>query len=109
SLRAHLAAQLSLLHLSDRDKQLVALLIDSLDDGGYLPQTLEEIAAMLPPELEVELEELSIALRHLQHMEPTGIGARSLAECLGLQLAALPAETPYLNEAAEIVRNHLDA
>ncbi|MGP1609186.1 MAG: RNA polymerase factor sigma-54 [Burkholderiales bacterium] len=109
SLRAHLAAQLSLLHLSDRDKQLVALLIDSLDDGGYLPQSLEEVAAMLPPELEVEPEELSIALQHLQHMEPTGIGARSLAECLGLQLAALPAETPYRNEALEIVRHHLDA
>lgn len=109
SLRAHLAAQLSVLHLSDRDKQLVAMLIDSLDDGGYLPQTLEEIAAMLPPELEVEPEELSTALQHLQHMEPTGIGARSLAECLSLQLAALPADTPYRDAALEIVRNHLDA
>lgn len=109
SLRVHLAAQLSVLHLSDRDKQLVAMLIDSLDDGGYLPQTLEEIAAMLPPELEVEPEELSTALQHLQHMEPTGIGARSLAECLGLQLAALPADTPYRDAALEIVRNHLDA
>ena len=109
SLRAHLAGQLSLMHLSDRDKQLVAMLIDSLDDGGYLPQTLEEIAAMLPPELEVEPEELSIALQHLQHLEPTGIGARSLAECLSLQLAALPADTPYRDEALEIVRNHLDA
>lgn len=109
SLRAHLSAQLSVLHLSDRDKQLVAMLIDSLDDGGYLPQTLEEIAAMLPPELEVEPEELSTALQHLQHMEPTGIGARSLAECLGLQLAALPADTPYRDAALEIVRNHLDA
>ncbi len=109
SLRVHLAAQLSVLHLSDRDKQLVAMLIDSLDDGGYLPQTLEEIAAMLPPELEVEPEELSTALQHLQHMEPTGIGARSLAECLSLQLAALPADTPYRDAALEIVRNHLDA
>ena len=109
SLRVHLAAQLSLLHLSDRDKQLVAMLIDSLDDGGYLPQTLEEIAAMLPPELEVAPEELSIALQHLQHLEPTGTGARSLAECLGLQLAALPADTPYRDEALEIVRHHLDA
>lgn len=109
SLRAHLSSQLSVLHLSDRDKQLVGMLIDSLDDGGYLPQTLEEIAAMLPPELEVEPEELSIALQHLQHMEPTGIGARSLAECLGLQLAALPADTPYRDQALEIVRNHLDA
>ena len=109
SLRAHLTAQLALLHLSERDKQLVSLLIDSLDDGGYLPQSLEEIAAMLPAELEVAPEELSIALQHLQNLEPTGIGARSLAECLTLQLMALPADTPYRSEALEIVRHHLDA
>ncbi len=108
NLRAHLTGQLALLHLSDRDRQLAGLLIDSLDDGGYLPQPLEEIAAMLPAELEVEPEELSIALRHLQHLEPTGVGARSLAECLMLQLDALPAETPYREQAREIVREHLD-
>ena len=109
NLRAHLTGQLALLHLSDRDRQLVGLLIDSLDDGGYLPQSLEEIAGMLPAELEVEPEELSIALRHLQHLEPTGVGARSLAECLMLQLDALPADTPYREQAREIVRDHLDA
>ncbi len=109
SLRAHLAGQLSVLHIPERDKRLVSLLIDSLDDGGYLPQTLEEIAEMLPPELEVAPEELSIALQHLQHMEPTGIGARSLAECLSLQLAAMPPDAPYRDAALEIVRNHLDA
>ncbi len=109
NLRAHLTGQLALLHLSDRDRQLVGLLIDSLDDGGYLPQSLEEIAGMLPAELEVEPEELSIALRHLQHLEPTGVGARSLAECLMLQLDALEADTPYREQAREIVRDHLDA
>jgi RNA polymerase sigma-54 factor len=109
NLRAHLNAQLALLHLSDRDRQLVGLLIDSLDEGGYMTQSLEEIAAMLPPELGVEPEELSIALRHLQHLEPTGVGARSLAECLTLQLDALPPETPYREQARQIVRDHLDA
>lgn len=109
NLRTHLAGQLALLNITERDQRLVALLIDSLDDGGYLPQTLEEIAAMLPPELEVEPEELSIALQHLQHMEPTGIGARSLAECLTLQLGVLPADTPFRDAALEIVQHHLDA
>jgi len=107
-LRAHLGAQLSLLHLSDHDKQLVGLLIDSLNDDGYLPQTLEDVGAMLPPELEVAPEELSTALQHLQHLEPTGVGARNLAECLMLQLAALPADTPHREAAMEIVNNHLD-
>ena len=109
NLRAHLNGQLALLHLSDRDRQLVGLLIDSLDDGGYMTQSLEEIAAMLPAELEVEPEELSIALQHLQHLEPTGVGARSLAECLTLQLDALPPDTPYRVQAREIVGEHLDA
>ncbi|MDP1674477.1 MAG: RNA polymerase factor sigma-54 [Burkholderiales bacterium] len=109
NLREHLTGQLALLHLSDRDRQLVGLLIDSLDEGGYMTQSLEEIAAMLPDELEVEPEELSIALQHLQHLEPTGVGARSLAECLRLQLDALPPDTPYREQAQEIVREHLDA
>jgi RNA polymerase sigma-54 factor len=109
TLRAHLFAQLSLTKLPERDRRLVALLIDSLDDGGYLTQSLEEFIEILPPELEVELEELQIALKHLQHLEPAGIGARNLSECLSLQLAVLPAETPYRAEAIDTVRNHLEA
>jgi RNA polymerase sigma-54 factor len=74
-----------------------------------LPQSLEEIGEMLPPELDVNHDDLSIALQHLQHLEPIGIGARNLAECLSLQLAALPDDTPQRDAALEIVRNHLDA
>jgi RNA polymerase sigma-54 factor len=109
SLRAHLLAQLSLTNLSGRDRRLVALLIDSLDDDGYLTQSLEEIAALLPPELDVEIEDLQIALRHLQNMEPAGVGARNLSECLTLQLAVMPPDTPFLGAALETTRNHLDA
>ncbi len=108
SLRAHLLSQISLTNLSGRDHQLVALLIDSLDDDGYLTQSLEELAAFLPAELEVDLDELQIALKHLQHLEPAGVGARSLGECLALQLAALPPDTPHLGEALETARNHLE-
>ncbi|MBI3042880.1 MAG: RNA polymerase factor sigma-54 [Betaproteobacteria bacterium] len=108
TLRAHLVAQLSLTNLSDRDRRLVSLLIDSLDDDGYLTQSLEEVAALLPPELEVELGELQVALKHLQNCEPAGVGARSLSECLVLQLSALPKDTPHLGEALEIARNHLE-
>ena len=109
TLRAHLLAQLSLTKLSERDRRLVILFIDSLDEGGYLTQSLEEFSEILPPELEVEAEELQIALKHLQNLEPAGIGARNLSECLALQLAALPEDTPYRNEALDTVRNHLEA
>ena len=108
TLRQHLISQLSLTKLSERDRTLVTLLIESLDDDGYLGQELEELQAMLPLELDIEPEELQIALKHLHHFEPTGVGARNLGECLALQLAAMPQDTPFRDEALEIVRNHLE-
>jgi RNA polymerase sigma-54 factor len=109
TLRAHLLSQLSETNLSDRDRRLVSLLVDSLDDDGYLTQDLPELLAILPAELAVELEDLQIALKHLQNCEPVGVGARNLSECLALQLARLPEQTPHRAEALEVVRNHLDA
>ncbi len=107
SLREHLSWQLGLMSLPARDRTLVQCLIDALDDDGYLTQSLEDLAESLPPELEIEPEELQIALRHLQHFDPTGVGARNAQECLALQLEALPAdETQVL--ALRIVRHHLD-
>ncbi len=109
TLRAHLLAQLSLINVSERDRRLVSLLIDSLDDDGYLTQSLDELLQMLPSELETEAEELHIALRHLQNLEPVGVGARNLSECLALQIAALPPDTPYRAQALEVVKHHLES
>ena len=109
TLRVHLLSQLSLTNLSQRDHKLVTLLIDSLDDEGYLAHDIPELLAMLPQELAVEPDELQVALRHLHNLEPAGVGARNLSECLALQLAALPECTPYRAQALEIVRNHLAA
>jgi len=107
SLRDHLVWQLNLTPLPERDKRLVLLLIDALDEGGYLSQNLQDIVDMLPPELEIELDDLQIALKHLQNLEPTGVGARSLSECLTLQLLALPADTPHRDCALTIAGTHL--
>jgi RNA polymerase sigma-54 factor len=108
TLREHLISQLSLTQLSERDQRLVTLLIDSLDDDGYLHQDLGELAGILPPELEIEIEELHVALKHLQNLDPPGVGARNLGECLALQLEALPGSTPYRAQALDVVRHHLD-
>ena len=105
SLRAYLVAQLPHVNLSERDQKLVTLLIDSLDDDGYLHQDLDELAALLPPELEVDVDELHVALRHLQNLDPSGIGARTLNECLLLQLDAMPENTPHREQAVDIARN----
>jgi RNA polymerase sigma-54 factor len=108
SLREYLISQLSMTQISEHDQKLVTLLIDSLDDDGYLHQDLAELIAILPPELEIEIEDLNVALRHLQNLDPPGVGARDLGECLKLQLATLPAATPFRAQALEIVSHHLD-
>jgi len=107
----HLHTQLSLTKLNPRDRIFVGLLIDALDEDGYLTQPLEEIAALLPAEAEVDPEsflgELSIALQHLQHFEPPGVGARSPRECLALQLRN-HADCAGCKLALEIVDKHLE-
>ena len=108
TLREHLLSQLSLLNLTDRDRVLAQLLIDALDEDGYFTQDMTEILEMLPPEVAVEAEELLTVLRHVQQLEPPGVGARGLAECLALQLAVMPAATPYRDEALLVVNQHLD-
>src|SRR5437899_863918 len=107
TLRDHLRGQLSLTNLGDRDRVFVQLLIDAVDEDGYLTQPLEEIAALLPAEAEADLEELGIALRHLQNLEPAGVGARSPRECLALQLRIMPDE-PARRLALDIVEKHLE-
>ncbi len=107
TLREHLLGQASLLMLEERDRQLVNFLIESLDENGYLTQPLDELCAMLPEQLSIEPEELDIALKHVQHLDPTGVGSRHPAECLELQLAALPPETPGRSIALAIVHQHL--
>ncbi|MEW5786524.1 MAG: RNA polymerase factor sigma-54 [Pseudomonadota bacterium] len=107
NLHQHLHNQLSLTPLTVRDRQLVTLLIEALDDDGYLGTTLDEVVDMLPEELEIDPLELQTALKLLQSFDPAGVGARDLGECLWLQLGTLPADTPHLTEARVLVREHL--
>jgi RNA polymerase sigma-54 factor len=111
SLRDHLIGQLALSQLSGRDRLRVAFLVEALDDDGYLAQELEELVEVLPEDMAGEpdevLEDLAIALKHLQSLDPPGIGARDPRECLLLQLANLPA-TPVNALAVAIVRDHLE-
>jgi RNA polymerase sigma-54 factor len=119
TLEDHLRAQLSNLRLSELDAAAVMVLIESLNEDGYLADSLEEIAAQLsgqpgPQGVDAEADEsydellarLRCALRFLQSMEPTGVGARDLAECLTLQLRAQPrCEAQMI--AIIICKNHL--
>ena len=107
SLRDHLDSQIALTPLSDRDRALVRFMIEALDDDGYLSQTLEELLPLLPPELEVDLDDLTIALRQIQSLDPSGIGATTVSECLALQLRPLPPSRER-ELALALVAEHLE-
>ena len=110
SLRDHLRSQLTCTQATPRDRSLVELLIEALDDDGYLLQTLDELIALCPESEQVEPEEMRTALRLLQSFDPPGVGARDTAECLRLQLDARHATDracPGLTLARQIVSEHL--
>jgi RNA polymerase sigma-54 factor len=107
TLREHILEQLGLMHLSERDLLLAGMLVDAIDEDGYLDQSLEEMLTYLPAEQEVDLLELQTALKLVQHLDPLGIGARNLTECLQLQLLAIPDDTPYRDVAMAIAQEHL--
>ena len=95
SLADHLRGQVAGMRLSAEDAAALAALIDSLDDDGYLADPLEEICERLARDASAELREelherLRCALKWLQSLDPVGVGARNLSECLTLQLRARP-------------------
>ncbi len=100
TLRDHLMGQLAATQCSREDRALVGLLIDNLTDDGYLDATMEEIAAMLPEELDIDPQQLSAALKLLQSFDPTGVGARDISESLMLQLSFVQATEPGRASAA---------
>jgi RNA polymerase sigma-54 factor len=113
TLQDHLREQLSGMRLSAEDAASVMVLIESLTDDGYLADPIEEIAAQLlgddadEESLEALVDRLRCGLRFLQSMEPTGVGAANLAECLMLQLRTLPRSEAQL-VAIIVSKSHLD-
>ncbi|MGH8260251.1 MAG: RNA polymerase factor sigma-54, partial [Steroidobacteraceae bacterium] len=111
TLRDQLHEQLLLLGLGERDFLLSNLVVDALDDDGFLRQPLAELVPMAVDEsamAAIAPGELETALRIVQTLEPAGIAARDLAECLALQLNALDARTPGRPLALAIVQGKLE-
>ena len=114
TLQDHLRAQLLGMRLSPEDMAALMVLIESLDDDGYLADSLEEIAERLAqtfalddvPDDDELLARLQCALKWLHHLEPLGVGARDLPECLILQLRALP-RCPAQAVAIIVCKQHL--
>jgi RNA polymerase sigma-54 factor len=108
SLTSHLHGQLNVMPLSERDLALARIVVESLDDDGYLRTPLEELQAIAELDPAPELQELQIALKLVQSLDPAGVGARDVAECLMLQLPAI--DCPEMRGMAQaIVGQHLSA
>ena len=108
TLREHLLWQLELPRLSGRERAIGRAIIDAINDDGYLGDPLEEIAATLRPEIDASNAEVASVLAIVQAFDPSGVGARSVSECLTLQLNQLDPATPALATARLLARNHLE-
>lgn len=106
TLTEHLLWQLNLTPTTERDRVIAVAIIDALDEEGYLTCDSEDILKVINDD-ETEEDEVEAVLRLVQAMDPPGIAARDLQECLLLQLAQYPPETPWLEEATVLLENHL--
>ncbi len=106
TLTDHLLWQLHLSPLSARDCQIGTVLIDAIEEDGYLRELLSTLTATLAP-LSVDESELLPVLRHIQSFDPSGVAARSLAECLTLQLKSLREADTRRTLALQIVNSPL--
>lgn len=107
SLHDHLLWQLHLSPMSSRDRDIGVALIDAISDDGYLGEPLASIAASLGGTPPGEHEVLGV-LHRIQRFDPVGVGARTLAECLQIQLSVLDAATPGRDVALRIATELLD-
>ncbi len=108
SLHEHLLWQVQMENFDARAVLVAEAIIDSINDDGYLQAELAEIRATLAPELDVSEDEIEAVLHMIQRLDPAGIAARSVPECVLLQLAQLDPDTPGLASAKRIADEHLE-
>ena len=120
----HLMWQMELTPFSDIDRAIAVAIIDGIDNHGYLSQTCEEILHSViaghqehnnnnnnnnsNTDEQLELDEVEAVLKRIQHFDPIGVAARSLQECLLIQLQHLPDNTPWLAECKQVIQSHMD-
>jgi RNA polymerase sigma-54 factor len=108
TLHEQLHDALRLYRLDERDREAARVIIEALDDDGYLRQDLADLTDVVDFDPPLTEDELTVALRLVQTLDRPGLAARSLSECLVLQLDALPEDTPGRAVARKVVEHHLD-
>lgn len=107
SLQDHLLWQMQLSRFSDEDTEIAEAIIESIDDKGYLTADIDDLMeAIANPD--VGEDEILMVLKRVQQLDPIGVGARGVSECLAIQLRALDDDTPYKGTALSLVTDHMD-
>lgn len=107
SIQDHLRWQMELTPFTETDLAIATAIIDAIDDAGYLRVTADEILEAMGNE-EVELDEVEAVLKRINMFDPVGVGARSISECLTIQLNQFDKETPWLKESKLIINDYID-
>ncbi|AHE66363.1 RNA polymerase factor sigma-54 [Legionella oakridgensis] len=108
-LQDHLRWQLNMSPISDIDRMIAEVIIDAIDDNGFLTLSLTDIHSSLNHHpYPLALKEIEVVLHRIQRLDPLGCGARNLAETLLIQLEQLPQTTLHLKTARQIMENNLE-
>ncbi len=107
SLQDYLIWQLDLTPFTETDHTIAMAIIDAVDEYGYLTISTEEILDSVDDD-DLEPDEIEAVLKRIQQFDPLGVASRNLQECLLLQLATFPKETPWLAETKLILENHIE-
>ncbi|EFH3315486.1 RNA polymerase factor sigma-54 [Escherichia coli] len=107
TLQDYLMWQVELTPFSDTDRAIATSIVDAVDDTGYLTVPLEDILESMGDE-EIDIDEVEAVLKRIQRFDPVGVAAKDLRDCLLIQLSQFDKTTPWLEEARQIISDHLD-
>ncbi len=108
-LHEHLNWQIDMSNLSFQDKEIARLIIDYINEDGFLTEPLDQIFESLENTLLIEFDEVEAILTYIQNLGPAGVGARSLGECLLIQLNQEQNKShPFFKKANRLLEKHLD-
>jgi len=108
TLREHLQNQITSSHISQKDRELTSFLIDNLDTDGYLRESFTSLSISNAADRRWSIADFERCLKHVQRMDPPGIGARSLQEALIIQIDQLNKKSVYTSAATQLVAHYFE-
>ena len=109
TLREYLVENIAIFNFSEEDQLTLSYLIDSIDENGYLIDSIEDIRNSIPIEKKPAIQRVEELLKIIQNSTHPGIGARNLTECLTIQLKLINNQEKICNLAKKLIKNHLSA